>query len=142
MFKTREAEWFDGSGKRFIRTGDIGRFDADGFLTLLDRKKDMIISGGFNIYPSDLEAVLRGHAGVAEAAVVGLPSAQWGETPVAFVVCRPGSALAADELLQWVNQRVGKTQRLSRLHLLPELPRSAIGKVLKRELRELISPSD
>ena len=140
--KTREAEWFDGSGKRFIRTGDIGRFDADGFLTLLDRKKDMIISGGFNIYPSDLEAVLRGHAGVAEAAVVGLPSAQWGETPVAFVVCRPGSALAADELLQWVNQRVGKTQRLSRLHLLPELPRSAIGKVLKRELRELISPSD
>ena len=61
--KTAEAEWFDPTGKRFIRTGDVGRFDADGFLTLLDRKKDMIISGGFNIYPSDLEAVLREHPG-------------------------------------------------------------------------------
>ncbi len=139
--KTREAEWFDPTGKRFIRTGDIGRFDADGFLTLLDRKKDMIISGGFNIYPSDLEQVLRPHPAVAEAAVIGVPSAQWGETPVAFVVCQQGVAVTADELLQWVNQRVGKTQRLARLHLLPELPRSAIGKVLKRELREMNSPS-
>jgi long-chain acyl-CoA synthetase len=86
--KTREAEWFDATGKRFIRTGDVGRFDADGFLTLFDRKKDMIISGGFNIYPSDLEAVLRGHAAVADVAVVGVPSEQWGETPVAFVVRR------------------------------------------------------
>jgi len=135
--KTREAEWFDASGKRFIRTGDIGRFDEDGFLILLDRKKDMIISGGFNIYPSDLEAVLRGHAAVLEVAVVGVPSQRWGETPVAFVVARPGASIAADDLLQWVNQRVGKTQRLAKLQLLAELPRSAIGKVLKRELREL-----
>lgn len=134
--KTREAEWFDPTGKRFIRTGDIGRFDADGFLTLFDRKKDMIISGGFNVYPSDLEAVLGEHSAVAEAAVVGVPSVQWGETPVAFVVRREGSAPVADELLQWVNQRVGKTQRLARLHFLDELPRSAIGKVLKRQLRE------
>ncbi len=134
--KTREAEWFDPSGKRFIRTGDIGCFDEDGFLVLLDRKKDLIISGGFNIYPSDLEAVLQRHADVREAAVVGVPSAQWGETPVAFVVGRPGCGVAADDLLQWVNQRVGKTQRLSALQLLAELPRSAIGKVLKRELRD------
>jgi acyl-CoA synthetase (AMP-forming)/AMP-acid ligase II len=134
--KTREVEWFDKTGKRFIRTGDIGRFDEDGFLILLDRKKDMIISGGFNIYPSDLEAMLRGHVAVAEAAVVGVPSAQWGETPVAFVVCKEGTAPAEDDLLQWVNQRVGKTQRLSQLKVLPELPRSAIGKVLKRELRD------
>ena len=70
------------TGKRFIRTGDVGRFDDDGFLTLLDRKKDMIISGGFNIYPSDLEAVLREHPAVAEVAVVGVPSEHWGETPV------------------------------------------------------------
>jgi long-chain acyl-CoA synthetase len=62
--KTREAEWFDPDGKRFIRTGDVGRFDADGFLTLFDRRKDMIISGGFNIYPSDLEAQLREHPAV------------------------------------------------------------------------------
>ena len=88
--KTREAEWFDPAGKRFIRTGDVGRFDDDGFLTLFDRKKDMIISGGFNIYPSDLEAVLRGHASVADVAVIGVPSEQWGETPVAFVVRRAG----------------------------------------------------
>lgn len=134
--KTREVEWFDGSGKRFIRSGDIGRFDDDGFLVLLDRKKDMIISGGFNIYPSDLETVLRAHPEVAEAAVVGVPSAQWGETPVAFVVRRPGSETEAQSLLQWVNARVGKTQRLARLELLDALPRNAIGKVLKRELRE------
>ncbi|OUM04207.1 class I adenylate-forming enzyme family protein [Variovorax sp. JS1663] len=134
--KTREAEWFDATGKRFIRTGDIGRFDEDGFLTLFDRKKDMIISGGFNIYPSDLEAVLRGHAAVAEAAVVGVPSEQWGETPVAFVVRRAGDGTPAEALLQWANAQVGKTQRLARLHLIEELPRSAIGKVLKRELRE------
>lgn len=134
--KTREAEWFDAAGKRFIRTGDIGRFDADGFLTLFDRKKDMVISGGFNIYPSDLEAQLLEHAGVADVAVVGVPSEQWGETPVAFVVRRPDAADTADELLQWLNARVGKTQRLAALHLIAELPRSAIGKVLKRELRE------
>ena len=133
--KTREAEWFDASGKRFIRTGDVGRFDADGFLTLLDRKKDMVISGGFNVYPSDLEALLREHAAVLDVAVVGVPSEQWGETPIAFVVRREGSAPAADELLGWLNERVGKTQRLAGLAYLDELPRSAIGKVLKRELR-------
>jgi acyl-CoA synthetase (AMP-forming)/AMP-acid ligase II len=135
--KTREAEWFDASGKRFIRTGDVGRFDADGFLTLLDRRKDMIISGGFNIYPSDLEAVLRTHESVADVAVVGVPSSQWGETPIAFVVRRsaqPGIDEAA--LMQWMNERVGKTQRLARLQFIDELPRSAIGKVLKRELRD------
>jgi acyl-CoA synthetase (AMP-forming)/AMP-acid ligase II len=134
--KTREAEWFDPAGKRFIRTGDIGRFDEEGFLTLFDRKKDMIISGGFNIYPSDLEAVLRSHAAVAEAAVIGAPSEQWGETPVAFVVRRAGNDTSAEALLQWANAQLGKTQRLARLHLIDELPRSAIGKVLKRELRE------
>jgi acyl-CoA synthetase (AMP-forming)/AMP-acid ligase II len=133
---TAEAEWFDPSGRRFIRTGDVGRFDADGFLTLLDRKKDMIISGGFNIYPSDLEAVLRGHAAVAEAAVVGVPSRRWGETPVAFVVIQPGALVTAADLLAWVNERVGKTQRLAAVELSDALPRSAIGKVLKRELRQ------
>lgn len=134
--KTAEAEWFDAAGKRFIRTGDIGRFDEDGFLTLFDRKKDMIISGGFNIYPSDLEAVLRAQPAVADAAVVGVPSEQWGETPVAFVVQRAGDGTSADALLQAVNAQLGKTQRLARLQFIDELPRSPIGKVLKRELRE------
>ena len=86
--KTREAEWYDAQGNRFIRTGDVGRFDDDGFLVLMDRRKDMVISGGFNIYPSDLEAVLRQHPAVADAAVVGVPSAEWGESPVAYVVPR------------------------------------------------------
>ena len=134
--KTREAEWFSPEGKRFIRTGDVGRFDADGFLTLFDRKKDMIISGGFNIYPSDLEAQLLQHPAVAEVAVVGVPSEAWGETPVAYVVRKPGSEAGAEELRDWLNGKVGKTQRLAALHLIDELPRSAIGKVLKRELRD------
>ena len=134
--KTRDAEWISPAGERYIRTGDVGRFDEDGFLTLMDRKKDMVISGGFNIYPSDLEGVLREHAGVAEVAVVGVPSEQWGETPVAFVVAAPGGAPAEAELLAWFNQRVGKTQRLAAVHYLDELPRSAIGKILKRELRD------
>jgi acyl-CoA synthetase (AMP-forming)/AMP-acid ligase II len=134
--KTAETFWHDEIGKRFVRTGDIGRFDEDGFLTLMDRKKDMIISGGFNIYPSDLEAVLAKHDDVVEAAVVAMPSEDWGETPVAFVVLKPGAAIDAVGLKAWTNSRVGKTQRLSDLVLVDALPRSAIGKVLKRELRD------
>jgi acyl-CoA synthetase (AMP-forming)/AMP-acid ligase II len=133
--KTAEAEWFSDDGRRFIRTGDVGRFDQDGFLTLLDRKKDMIISGGFNVYPSDLEAVLAQHPAVREVAVVGVSSQQWGETPVAFVVRTPGESVGAAQLMGFLNERVGKTQRLSALRLVDSLPRSPIGKVLKRELR-------
>jgi acyl-CoA synthetase (AMP-forming)/AMP-acid ligase II len=136
--KSREAEWFDNTGKRFIRTGDVGRFDEDGFLTLMDRKKDMIISGGFNVYPSDLEAIMTQHPAVLESAVVGVPSIKWGETPVAFVVLKQGANVNANELQQWTNERVGKTQRLAHVQILPSLPRSAIGKVLKRELRDTI----
>jgi long-chain acyl-CoA synthetase len=132
---TRGAEWFDGEGRRYIRTGDVGRFDAEGFLTLHDRRKDMIISGGFNIYPSDLEAVLRAHPEVADVAVVGVASREWGETPVAFCVLKPDARVDAESLRQWANAQVGKTQRLSAVRLVSELPRSAIGKVLKRELR-------
>ena len=131
-----EADWFDAEGRRYIRTGDVGRFDEDGFLILQDRRKDMIISGGFNIYPSDLEAVLRRHPAVADAAVVGVPSVQWGETPVAFVVRRAACLDKPEDLRSWANAQVGKTQRLAELRLLSELPRSAIGKVLKRELRQ------
>jgi long-chain acyl-CoA synthetase len=133
--KTREAEWYDAQGNRFIRTGDVGRFDEDGFLTLMDRRKDMVISGGFNIYPSDLEAVLRQHPGVADAAVIGVPSREWGETPVALVVPAP-DAPAAEELRDWANRQLGKTQRLADLRFIEELPRSDIGKVLKRQLRD------
>jgi long-chain acyl-CoA synthetase len=133
--QTAEATWHDAQGRRFIRTGDVGRFDADGFLILMDRRKDLIISGGFNVFPSDLEAELRAHPAVADVAVVGVPSAEWGETPVAFVVRRAGHDDAPEALRAWMNARVGKTQRLADLRLLDELPRSAIGKVLKRDLR-------
>jgi len=134
--KTCEAEWFDASGKRFIRTGDVGRFDEDGFLSLIDRRKDMIISGGFNIYPSDLEAGLRQHPGVADVAVTGVHSEQWGETPVAFIVPHANHSASAEDIKNWYNQRAGKTQRLADVRFVAELPRSAIGKVLKRDLRE------
>ena len=134
--KTSEAEWWSPEGLRYIRTGDVGRFDEDGFLTLMDRKKDMIISGGFNIYPSDLEAELVKHEAVLEAAVVGVPSDKWGETPVAYVALKPGQTVSADELKAWLNGRVGKIQRLADLQFVDSLPRSHIGKILKRELRD------
>jgi acyl-CoA synthetase (AMP-forming)/AMP-acid ligase II len=131
--QTDAATWISPEGLPFIRTGDVGRFDAEGFLELMDRKKDMIISGGFNIYPSDLEAVLRQHPDVADVAVVGVPSSEWGETPVAFVVSRGADG---DTLRAFANERLGKTQRISAVELVDELPRSHIGKVLKRELRD------
>jgi long-chain acyl-CoA synthetase len=134
--KTAEVEWFDAQGRRFIRSGDVGWFDPDGFLTLLDRKKDMIISGGFNVYPSDLEAQLHRHPDVLEAAVAGVPSQRWGETPVAFVVRRPNAAVSREALLSWTNQHLGKAQRLSAVEFVDSLPLSDIGKVLKRSLRD------
>lgn len=134
--KTADAEWRDETGKRFIRTGDVGRFDADGFLTLMDRKKDMIITGGFNVYPSDLEAIVAEHPAVAEVAVVGVVSGRWGETPVGYVTLNPGEIADADEIRAWANAKLGKTQRLSDVVIIDVLPRSHIGKVMKKELRE------
>lgn len=133
---TAEAEWFDKDGNRFIRTGDIGRFDEDGFLVLMDRRKDMIISGGFNIYPSDIESVIQGHPDIKDVAVIGVPSEQWGETPVAFISLRPNPTTPIAFLHEWINAQLGKTQRVSQLILCNELPRSEIGKVLKRDLLE------
>ena len=134
--KSAEAEWHDDTGRRFIRTGDVGRFDEDGFLILMDRKKDMVISGGFNIYPSDLEAVLARHPAVQEVAVVGVPSEAWGETPAAFVVLRQNQEADATGICTWANGQLGKTQRIGHLRIRDALPRSAIGKILKRELRD------
>ena len=134
--KTSEAEWISEQGRKYIRTGDIGRFDEEGFLILLDRRKDMIISGGFNVYPSDIESVLQTHPSVQDSAVVGMVSADWGEVPVAYVVLKESSSMNADDLLEWTNSRVGKTQRLRGLRFIEDLPRSQIGKVLKRELRD------
>jgi acyl-CoA synthetase (AMP-forming)/AMP-acid ligase II len=134
---TDAMKWWDAEGHLFYRHGDIGRIDEDGFLTLMDRAKDMIISGGFNIYPSDLEGVLAEHPDVIECAVIGAPDEEWGETPVGFVVLRDGADMAA--VLAFANARVGRTQRLNRLIAIEELPRSPIGKVLKRELRDRLT---
>ena len=133
--KTREGYWTDPEGGVWQRMGDIGRVDAEGFVELVGRAKDMIISGGFNIYPSDLEAELAKEPGVVEAAVVGVPSRAWGETPVGFVVLREGAGNTA-AIVAAVNARLGKTQRLAALHAIAEMPRSHIGKLLKTDLRE------
>lgn len=134
--KTQEAQWTDPeTGEVWMRMGDIGRVDEDGFVELVGRAKDMIISGGFNIYPSDLEAELEREDDVVESAVVGIASPQWGETPVGFVAVADG-ARDADAIMAAVNARLGKTQRLSALYVIDEMPRSHIGKLLKTELRE------
>jgi acyl-CoA synthetase (AMP-forming)/AMP-acid ligase II len=136
--KTREGYWTDpDTGESWQRMGDIGRIDEDGFVELVGRAKDMIISGGFNIYPSDLEAVLESDPRVAEAAVVGMDSRKWGETPVGFVRLIPGTPKeAVDSILTETNGKLGKTQRLAALLTIDEMPRSHIGKLLKTELRE------
>jgi acyl-CoA synthetase (AMP-forming)/AMP-acid ligase II len=133
--ETAAATWEDKAGRRWLRTGDIGRLDSDGFLYLVDRKKDMIISGGQNVYPADIEAVLLLHEAVKEAAVIGLASRKWGETPVAIVVLRRGAKLDRDEFTSWANSRLGKQQRLAAAIVVEALPRNPNGKVLKRELR-------
>jgi len=121
----------------WLYTGDLGFMDEDGFLYLVDRKKDMIISGGVNVYPRDIEEVIVKHPAVLEAAVFGIPSEKWGETPVAAVILKEPGSVSAEELKGWINQRVeAKYQRVSEVRLMEEFPRSVAGKTLKRILRE------
>lgn len=133
---TAEAHWSDDNGRKWLRSGDIGRVDQDGYLFITDRKKDMIISGGQNVYPSDIEAVLRTHPDISDCAVFGIPSERWGETPLALAVVRDAAALQAEALRDWLNARVAKYQRVERIELREALPRNATGKLLRRELRE------
>ncbi|MFC3228855.1 class I adenylate-forming enzyme family protein [Marinibaculum pumilum] len=135
--QTAELVWRDAAGRLYIRTGDVGEFDADGYLTLRGRKKDMIISGGFNIFPVDIEEVLRAHEAVLDAAVIGVPHEKWGETPVGLVTLRPGTTVEAAALKDWANGRLAKHQRLADLAVAGEdFPRNTMGKVLKGELRD------
>lgn len=121
----------------WLHSGDLGYVDADGFLYLVDRQKDMIISGGVNVYPRDIEEVIVQHPAVKETAVFGIPSDKWGETPVAAVILKePGSITAAD-LTTWVNNHVAaRYQRIETVIFMAEFPRSAAGKTLKRLMRE------
>ncbi len=124
--------------KGWIYSGDLGFTDEEGFLHLVDRKKDMIISGGINVYPRDIEEVLIQHASVREVAVYGVSSEKWGETPVAAVMLRRDAAASPQELLEWVNDRVSaRFQKVSKVVIIDEFPRTATGKILKRTLRDM-----
>jgi len=121
----------------WLHTGDLGYVDEDGFLYLVDRKKDMIISGGTNVFPKDIEEIIVQHPAVLEAAVFGIPSEKWGETPLAAVILRQPRTITAEDLCQWINQRVdAKNQRVHAVTILEDFPRSTAGKTLKRILRE------
>ncbi|WP_262689649.1 class I adenylate-forming enzyme family protein [Kordiimonas aestuarii] len=134
---TIEATWTDETGKGWLRTGDIGQLDDQGYLYIVDRKKDMILSGGQNIYPQDIEAVLIKHEAVNDVAVIGIPSERWGETPLAIVVPEAGSNLDSVALANWANALLGRQQRISGVTLTDALPRNPNGKILKRELRKI-----
>jgi len=121
----------------WLHSGDMGYVDEEGFLYLVDRKKDMIISGGVNVYPRDIEEVVVQHPAVREAAVFGAPHDKWGETPVAAVILHLKESVEAEELKLWVNERVGaKFQRLHEVVIMEEFPRNVAGKTLKREMRD------
>ena len=120
----------------WLHTGDLGQLDAQGYLTLVDRSKDLIISGGSNIYPREVEEVLLLHPRVREVAVIGVPDADWGEIAVAVVAARPGVPPAEDELDALCLQHIARFKRPKRYVFCDELPKNAAGKVLKRELRE------
>lgn len=129
------ATWRDPRGRAWLRTGDLGRIDAEGFLTIVGRSKDMIVSGGQNVYPSDIEAVVQQHPDVVASAVIGVPSRDWGESPLAVVEPELTPAQCA-QVLRWVNAKVGRFQRLVALESVAALPRNPNGKILKRELEE------
>lgn len=133
--KTAEIIWRDNRGRSFVRSGDIGRLDEDGFLYILDRKKDMIISGGFNVFPADIEEVVGQHPAVSDVTVIGIPHDKWGETPLALVIPARDADASAGDIRDWANQRLAKTQRLAGVEFRDDFPRNALGKVLKRELR-------
>ncbi|MFT9671159.1 long-chain-fatty-acid--CoA ligase [Streptomyces rhizosphaericola] len=120
----------------WFRTGDLGVRDQDGFLTIVDRKKDLIIRGGFNVYPREVEETLARHPGIAQVSVVGLPDDVRGEEICAAVVARPGARLHPDELVEWARERLGRHKYPRIVRVLGSLPLGPSGKVLKRELRE------
>ena len=119
----------------WFRTGDIGQFDEDGYLSIVDRRKDIILRGGFNVYPREVEEVLMTHPAVAVAAVVGLPDERLGEEVRAFIVRKPGSTTTESELIAWTRERLAAYKYPRVIEFRESLPMTATGKVLKRELR-------
>jgi len=129
--QTREVFTRDG----WIRTGDIGYFDDDGFLFLVDRSKDMIISGGENIFPTEIEEALYGHEAVNECAVFGVPDDHWGEVPAAHVVLEEGSSLGEDDLVEFCTEVIARHKRPRLIKFVTSLPKSAVGKIQKNIIR-------
>jgi acyl-CoA synthetase (AMP-forming)/AMP-acid ligase II len=130
----------EGTVSRFLPDGsvltrDVGFLDDAGFLFVVDRKDDMIISGGFNIWPAQLEQALSQHPAVAEVSVVAAPHDRWGETPVAVVVLTADGLATADELIELSRRAVGSVKKVTRVDFVDALPKSALGKVLRRSLR-------
>ena len=121
----------------WLHTGDLGFMDEQGFLTLKDRSKDMLIGGGINIYPREVEEVLLQHPDVAEVSVIGEPDPEWGENVVACVVLRPNSPLTASELDQFCVEHIARFKRPKKYHFLEALPKNNYGKVLKTALRDM-----
>jgi acyl-CoA synthetase (AMP-forming)/AMP-acid ligase II len=120
-----------------LHSGDMGYVDDDGFLYLVDRKKDMIISGGVNVYPRDIEEIVVQHPDVQEVAVFGIPHEKWGETPVAAVTLLESGTITPEALKNWINERVAaKFQRVSEVVVMEDFPRNVAGKILKRVMRE------
>ncbi|MBW2086776.1 MAG: AMP-binding protein, partial [Deltaproteobacteria bacterium] len=134
--KTAECIWKDEHGRTFLKTGDVGRIDENGFLYILDRKKDMIVSGGINIFASDIEEIIAKHPDVMDVAVIATPHEKWGESPVALIIGKQGATASEDEIKEWANKQLAKYQRLTLVEFRNEFPRNALGKVLKRQLRE------
>lgn len=120
----------------WFHTGDMARVDDDGFVTLVDRKKDMIITGGENVYPIEIEQVLHRHPAIADVAVIGVPDEKWGETVKAVVVASPGQQLEADEVIAYARENLAHFKCPTTVEIIDELPRNATGKILKRTLRE------
>ncbi|GCE17705.1 o-succinylbenzoate--CoA ligase [Dictyobacter kobayashii] len=122
----------------WLATGDVGYLDNEGYLYVLDRRNDLIISGGENIYPAEIEATLLAHIEVEEAGVCGQPDAKWGQVPIAFVCLRPGSQITSTELLAYAAQRLARYKLPRAIHLVQQLPRNSSGKLLRRELPKLL----
>jgi malonyl-CoA/methylmalonyl-CoA synthetase len=120
----------------WFKTGDVGRIEADGYVTIVGRSKDLIISGGYNVYPAEIEGFINDMPGVAESAVVGVPHPDFGEVGVAAVVARPGAALDAEALLAALKTRIANFKVPKRVFVVADLPRNAMGKVQKNLLRE------
>jgi long-chain acyl-CoA synthetase len=141
-YLNRPDETRTGFRKGWLHTGDIGRMNDQGYLFLLDRKKDMIITGGENVYSSEVEACLYQHPGVHECAVVGVPDDTYGEALLAVVVATPGAVLTDTILIAHCRDRIGGYKIPRRYRFVDELPKSAMNKILKNELRRMVSTGD